>query len=81
MFHSDEDELISIGAVTVADGTNRHDTTSDHSDWVRQYADWTEGETQSSVNLLRERSTAIKFPTLSAVEGASERIDDYCLVL
>lgn len=81
MFHSDEDELMSIGAVAVADGTNPHDTTSDHSDWVRQYTDWTEGETQSSVSLLRERSTPIKLPTLSLVEGAPDSIDEFCMVL
>ena len=81
MFYSDEDELISIGAVAVADGMGRHDTTSDHSDWVRQYTDWTEGGTQSSVNLLRERSAAIKLPTLGAVEDAPEIIDDFCMAL
>jgi hypothetical protein len=81
MFDSDEDGLISIGAVAVADGTGPHDTTSDHSDWVRQYTDWTEGGTQPSVNLLRERSATIKLPTLSAVEGAPESIDDFCMAL
>jgi hypothetical protein len=81
MFNSEEDELISIGAVAVAEGTDQHDTTSDHSDWVRQYTDWTEGGTQSSVNLLRARSAAIKLHTVGAVEGAPESIDDSCTAL
>ncbi len=81
MFCSDEDDLLGVGAVAVADGTDEYDTTSDHSAWVRQYTDWTEGGTQSSVNLLRERSAAIKLPTLGLVEGAPESIDDFCMVL
>jgi hypothetical protein len=81
MFNSDEDGLIAVGAVAVADGTDQHDTTSDRSEWVRQYTDWTEGGNPMSVNVLRERSATIQLPSLSTDEGAPEGIDDYCMVL
>lgn len=44
MFLRDDEELFSIGAVAILEETGEPDTTSDVSNWVRQYTEWEEFE-------------------------------------
>lgn len=43
-----DDELYSIGAVGILEPTDEHDTSSDASDWVRQYTSWGEDNDEST---------------------------------
>ena len=44
MLFREDDDLFCIGAVALAEPSDEHDTTSDVSDWVLQYADWEAGD-------------------------------------
>jgi len=48
MFYLGEDDLLSLEVVAAAGESEDHDTVSEDSDWVRQYRDWTDGETRTS---------------------------------
>lgn len=45
MNYHDDDELFSIGAVALVEGSDEVDTTSDASDWVLQYMAWEDAPT------------------------------------
>jgi hypothetical protein len=38
----DEEEMYSLGSVAIADESDELDTSSDSSEWVRQYTEWFE---------------------------------------
>ncbi len=48
--YRDDDVLFSIGTVGLAEKSDEHDTSSDSSDWVKQYTAWEEGNDYSNRN-------------------------------
>ena len=59
MHFRDDEELFSIGAMALVNEVVEHDTTSDGSDWVLQYADWEEGVVQFEFTPLTDLTSKV----------------------